>query len=101
IAQRLVQLPGDGQAADTGEEVAGNRFRREEGADLEELVGGRAAGFQLVEGNVPGGGDRDLVTGRGGRVQDFGDLFVEKAEIFADGHAGFRAPRGGLLDGEG
>lgn len=57
VVQGGVQLGEDAAVAEAGEDGAGDRVGREVGAQLEQPQGRGAAGLQVVQGHVPGGGD--------------------------------------------
>lgn len=100
VVEGPVQLGVDRGPAQAREDGAGNGVRREVGAELEEAQGGEAAGLQMVEGDVPRGGDRQLVVRRRGHLEELAALVLEQPQVLRHRHPGLRPPGRGLFQGE-
>src|ERR1039457_3643181 len=100
VAQRFIQLARQRHVARRSEQVARDRLRCEECADLEQLQGRLVSLGQAVQRNIPRGGDRQRVIRGRSNVQQFGSLFLYELQVFARSHTGRRAPGRRLLDGQ-
>ena len=85
-----VQLGRQRQAAGRPEQLPGDRRAGQEGAQLEQLRGGRRGAPQRVRGQAPGHPDR-------GREGQLGFAPVEAAQVFVDRPAGRGPDRRGLF----
>src|SRR5207302_1669440 len=100
VVERRVQLGEDAAVAEAREDGPGDRVRCEVRAQLQQPQGGRATGLQVVQRDVPGGGDGQLVVRRRGHLEQFHALVLEQPQVLGGRHPGLRAPRGRLFQRE-
>lgn len=105
-----VQLDGIAEGFEVGAEVGcacGDDFFRdgvggEEGAEAQQVGGGAAGCFDLLKGEVPGGGDGFVVVGVGRVVfEQCTTLFVVALQVAVQAAGGLVDVGGGLFEGEG